>query len=350
MSDTSCEILSLTAEPAVMAQRGIITFANSGAICIFGTECIGKKPAEVFGSDLLDYQSQSCVAGISAGGRTYILRMSTVGSRQIFLFTPQAESFDMVNDAFLYSLRSNMSAFSLANEKAVALAEGYALPELYEPLKTMTRSYYRISRLVRNISVVHNAVFGTLPCSERAFDLCELCSATAESLSRICPDDEVSFSCSGAVCVKGDPELTELMFLNVLSNALIHAKGRSRIRVSLRKAGETALLYVNDDGCGIPSDTLSKVFERYRYGFGLSEIGGGAGFGLSAALHIAMCHGGTVLLESREGVGTTVCISMQCGDDKSVGSIEPYEPKMENLLTGFADYIPESCFGADYTS
>lgn len=346
MADTSCELLSLTTEPALVAQRGTVMYANPSALHLFGADCIGKKTEELFGSDLPETPSRSCVSGVSIDGRTYVLRMSPLENRQVFFLTPQAKTFDLANDAFLYSLRSNMSAFSLANERATALAEERGQTDICSCLQTMTRSYYKTSRLVRNISVVHDAVSGTLPCVAKVFDLGELCSAAVDTFSRFCGSENISFSCSGEMPVSADPELTELMFFNILSNALIHAGGRTRVKVSLRRSGDSVLLYVSDDGCGIPAELLPRVFERYRYGFELSEISGGAGFGLSAALHIAMQHGGTILLESREGVGTTVCVSMPCSDALCVEDAEPYTFRMEDLLVGLADCLPEECFGA----
>ncbi|MEI3085316.1 MAG: ATP-binding protein [Oscillospiraceae bacterium] len=101
-----------------------------------------------------------------------------------------------------------------------------------------------------------------------------------------------------------DPALAENLVLNLISNSLTHAAGCPSACVSCIASG--FVISVNDDGCGIAPDKLHFVFDRYRHGFGISDIDHGAGLGLTAALAIANLHGGTLLLESREGSGTTV--------------------------------------------
>lgn len=111
------------------------------------------------------------------------------------------------------------------------------------------------------------------------------------------------------------------------------------------------MISVNDDGCGIAPDKLHFVFDRYRHGFGISDIDHGAGLGLTAALAIANLHGGTLLLESREGSGTTVRASFSRNPVPTqllCAAQEESERGMRTLLTGLANCLPDSCFGEKY--
>lgn len=93
------------------------------------------------------------------------------------------------------------------------------------------------------------------------------------------------------------------------------------------------------------------MFDRYRHGFGISDIDHGAGLGLTAALAIANLHGGTLLLESREGSGTTVRASFSRNPVPTqplCAAQEESERGMRTLLTGLANCLPDSCFGEKY--
>jgi two-component system, OmpR family, phosphate regulon sensor histidine kinase PhoR len=64
---------------------------------------------------------------------------------------------------------------------------------------------------------------------------------------------------------------------------------------------------VRDSGVGIPSEHLSRIFERfYRADPSRSREAGGTGLGLAIVKHLAEAHGGRVLAESTVGVGTTI--------------------------------------------
>ena len=69
---------------------------------------------------------------------------------------------------------------------------------------------------------------------------------------------------------------------------------------------DEVIITVSDDGVGIPTRDLERVFERfYRVDHGRSRDTGGTGLGLSIVRHVANNHQGWVDVESREGEGST---------------------------------------------
>ena len=63
---------------------------------------------------------------------------------------------------------------------------------------------------------------------------------------------------------------------------------------------------MNDSGIGMPRRDLDRIFERfYRVDRARSRMTGGTGLGLAIVRHVASNHGGDVLVESTEGVGST---------------------------------------------
>lgn len=348
MVNSPSEILALTNEAAILVRHGRVQYANPCACGIFGSECIGQTVRDLFGQEIAGTQARSFVCGFCLKKTQYVLRVSPVDDSQIFFLSPREAAEGYMNDAFLFSLRSCLSGFGMAAEQARELTEtqGGAINRC---LNTMTHSYYRIARMIRNITVVRNAASDELAKEIRIFDLADVCRCAVDTVSSIRRDECIVFGFEGSMPVRGDPYLIELMLANLISNSIVHARGHRRIFVNMVDAGDSVILSVSDDGCGIPPEQLPKVFSRYRWIFELCEMGCGSGFGLSAALAVAERHGGTLLLESRSGSGTAVRASLKKGNPDTMHS-RPEElcGSMTDILADYADCLPDDCYSAKY--
>jgi two-component system phosphate regulon sensor histidine kinase PhoR len=92
---------------------------------------------------------------------------------------------------------------------------------------------------------------------------------------------------------------------NLLDNAQRYAAG-GRVQVSVGLIDDEAVLEVADNGVGIPTRDLPRVFERfYRVDVARSRDTGGTGLGLAIVKHVAELHGGRVEVESELGAGST---------------------------------------------
>ncbi|MFD5079099.1 ATP-binding protein [Streptomyces sp. NPDC058371] len=105
------------------------------------------------------------------------------------------------------------------------------------------------------------------------------------------------------VTVTGDAHRLHQVAANLLANARLHTPVGTKVTVSLRTVGTTAVLTVADDGPGVSEDVRPGVFERFtRADRRRAEgPGGGAGLGLSIVAAVVDAHGGGVGLESRPG-------------------------------------------------
>ncbi|NNN09854.1 MAG: two-component sensor histidine kinase [Acidimicrobiaceae bacterium] len=76
-------------------------------------------------------------------------------------------------------------------------------------------------------------------------------------------------------------------------------------------AGPLVRVSIKDEGPGIPTKDLDRIFERfYRVDPGRARATGGTGLGLSIVRHVAQNHGGRVVVESREGEGSTFILEL----------------------------------------
>ena len=165
-----------------------------------------------------------------------------------------------------------------------------------------------------------------------------------------CPGTAFSLSHGEIHPIVADRQLVELMVLNLISNCIVHAKGCTRVRVSLMETRENLVLSVDDDGCGIPPEQLGTVFDRYCHGFDTGSLYAGAGLGLTVARSVAQLHKGTLLLESRRDRGTTVRVSLsrRLSSDRLCSSQLPWESSMHGALTGLSDALSDDCYTESY--
>ncbi len=101
---------------------------------------------------------------------------------------------------------------------------------------------------------------------------------------------------------------------NLLDNAVKYSEAGSSAEVEVRTNDGTTDIVVRDHGIGIPAPDLPRIFERfYRVDRARSRQTGGTGLGLAIVRHVATNHGGTVLVESREGEGSTFVLRLPTG-------------------------------------
>lgn len=102
-----------------------------------------------------------------------------------------------------------------------------------------------------------------------------------------------------------DPYQFEKAVVNLVANAIKYTDA-GHVRIRLYSDGQLCSIDVEDTGPGIPAEDVSRIFERfYRVDKGRSRQTGGSGLGLSIVKHVMEIHGGTVLVQSEPGKGTT---------------------------------------------
>lgn len=109
--------------------------------------------------------------------------------------------------------------------------------------------------------------------------------------------------------IRGDKNKLKIAFLNIIINAIeaiTHDHGELSIAVTSTE--ESNSVEISDNGCGIPTENLSKLFEPY-----FTSKRNGIGLGLASTLNIIQAHNATVEVRSKVNEGTTFVVIFNHG-------------------------------------
>jgi two-component system phosphate regulon sensor histidine kinase PhoR len=111
-----------------------------------------------------------------------------------------------------------------------------------------------------------------------------------------------------------DKKLIKQVFINLLNNSIKYGKEKGKIKIETAQLQDKYIISVSDDGPGIASKHLPRLFERfYRVEESRSRNLGGSGLGLSIVKSIIEKHGQTITVTSEIGKGTTFSFALQKG-------------------------------------
>jgi PAS domain S-box-containing protein len=124
---------------------------------------------------------------------------------------------------------------------------------------------------------------------------------------------KLSVNFPGEPCIiQADEEKLKIAFLNIVVNATEAIEnGNGVVDIELSEKPEHYVVEITDNGCGIPSEILAKLFEPY-----FTSKRNGMGLGLASTLNIIQSHGGTIDVESQVNLGSRFIVSFPKTQDK----------------------------------
>lgn len=197
---------------------------------------------------------------------------------------------------------------------ATALIEyGAKLPETTrgDLLAQVKDEAEHLDGMVRNLLAITRVEAGALELSRDWIDLRELMDRTVALAKRRGAAQAFEVVVEGHVpLISADPNLIGQVLSNVVGNAARHAGPDAGVVLIARLDPDGILLSVTDDGPGIPSDLLPRIFEKFVRRPSRGDAGKGSGLGLAIAKGIVEAHGGRIAAESpvEGGRGTRILI------------------------------------------
>jgi two-component system phosphate regulon sensor histidine kinase PhoR len=200
----------------------------------------------------------------------------------------------------------------------------------HEFLEIIRKNAARMSRLTEDLLTLARVESGEQRFRIQEIPASQLIREAQQYFSEMAnlQGSELSIELEKDATVKADPEAVHQVFSNLISNAVKYCPPGTPIVIGAREYEEGVEFFVRDSGPGIPSEHLSRLFQRfYRVDKARSRESGGTGLGLAIVKHIVIAHGGSVRVESELNHGSTFFFSLPKAE--LFAATEPAEAQYE---------------------
>ena len=188
-----------------------------------------------------------------------------------------------------------------------------------EYLERSGKNIERMISIVEDLEVISRFETGELKLDIINFDIVALAADVIELLEVKAKKKNIRISITRELdrplMVKADKERIRQVLINLLDNSIKYGTENGKTRVSFFDMDENLLIEVTDNGIGVDSKDISRLFERFfRVDKSRSREQGGSGLGLAIVKHIIEAHQQTINVRSTIGVGTTFAFTLQKAD------------------------------------
>lgn len=315
------QLFLLSRDAILGVEDGTVVFANATADRFWGKSVEKAQVSDLFPSHISLETADHSICSTRINQQPVSVSIVRWESLTLICVTPLSGDEHVIIDFLpvVASLNSSMHNLRAAAEWLLDTVD-LSSERANFTAAIMTRSYFVILRTLHNISTLQQLADGTIAFdpvwSDLSVFLGDLLHSVEALVSRM--GMNVVFRQSGkdfSACI--DEKLMEQLVLNLLSNCLLHMEKGNTVTVTLTSESERILLSVDDNGSGMDEETIGGLFKSAVRETPLSAFTSGAGLGLYIVRGIVDRHGGTILVESRAGEGTSIRIMLPKGEPTS---------------------------------
>ncbi|OCJ04543.1 histidine kinase [Rhizobium sp. AC27/96] len=180
-----------------------------------------------------------------------------------------------------------------------------------EALSALRSSTWQVTRLASQLLTLSRAEPGSRRPRNDTIDLADTARQVLENLAEEALRRNIDLGLEAddtSVRIGGDGTMLREMLVNLVDNALRYTQPGGRVTVGVGRKGDTALLWVEDNGPGIPEAERPQVFERFYRIIGTEPEG--SGLGLAIVREVVDGAGGSVTLGDATGGGLLVSVRL----------------------------------------
>lgn len=361
MDKNISDILELNKSPMLAVENFKILAANSPACELLGEKLVGCSPSHLLPDHLFRSRSEKFTCSALVNEKSFIANVHRSGNVIYISLTPvlpPSSSMNYVSDFLMNTLLSELFTLGISVNCIQNEIEFEPDGKVAKHIAVMNHNYFNLRRSLQNLNSAILLMRDEMFINKRLVDLCVLCSELASTLEHIQSATGISIEFStphGTLISSMDRDLIERALLNILCNSYAATPSGGKITMRLETSGNTAIISVDDNGSGIPPSVMSNVFTRYAQPLTLESLhmASTGGLGLGIARGIMESHGGAIMIESTEGVGTCVRLLLPM-DHTSMRleseSIIPRRSGMDAILTELAPVLENSFYTKKYSA
>ena len=207
-----------------------------------------------------------------------------------------------------HQLRTPLALISTQASVAARETDDRSRDEALAALRSSTR---HVTRLASQLLTLSRAEPGSRRPRNDTIDLAETARQVLQILAEEALRRNIDLGLEAdetPVHVEGDGTMLREMMVNLVDNALRYTQAGGRVTVGIGREGDTALLWVEDNGPGIPEAERAQVFERFYRIMGTEPEG--SGLGLAIVREVVDGAGGAVTLGDATGGGLLVKVRL----------------------------------------
>lgn len=179
----------------------------------------------------------------------------------------------------------------------------------------------RLIKLLDDILLVGKAEAGKLECKPTKLNLVDFCQTLVEEMQLSAGASyNLRFSSCGCTEASLDENLLQHILTNLLSNAIKYSPEGGNIQFDLMCNAKTATFRIQDCGIGIPEADRAKLFTSFHRCSNTGKLPG-TGLGLVIVKDAVNLHGGTIIVDSKIGVGTTFTVNLPIIPAEKIGNL-----------------------------
>ena len=309
-----------------------IGYANERAQALLGTSrpLPGRSLMEAF----LDARVEAALDALPPGGtatlehrvggnepRVLVVRAHRAGADELVIVledVTELRRLQQIRTEFIdnlgHELRTPLSTVTLLAETLAREAATAEVPaKMRERIARIEVETGHLAQMVNEMLDLARIEGGSQLRLDDEVDLAALASTSTERLRLFAERGGVTLVADAEPDlprIRGDEARLGQVLVNLVHNAVKFSPDGGEARVTVRRDGDTIAISVIDHGIGIKRVDQDRIFERFYKADRARVRGGGTGLGLAIARHVVEGHGGSIVVHSDDGMGSTFTVTL----------------------------------------
>jgi two-component system sensor histidine kinase KdpD len=215
-----------------------------------------------------------------------------------------------------HEIRTPLTAITGAAAELQSRLDSRQTAGTQELNQQITESAERLNHVVENLLDLSRLESGRLALRKEWHDPADVIAIALESVRRPLSRHTVNVVVREPIpLVRIDLQLFEHALTNLLLNAALHTPEGTQIEVGTDSDSDSVRWWVSDQGPGIPTETVPRIFEKF---YRVSSSSAGTGIGLSIAKGIVEAHGGTISATNNPKHGCRFSVSLPLEEQPAI--------------------------------